>query len=215
MTSKRLYFVLLGVIGLLFAGLLAGTYGANKLLVTRANHLSSLKAQSLALSDERTTLRKAKQDIAKYDSLEKIVKTIVPEDKDQAEAVRELVNIAADNDVSLGAINFPASTLGSGTKVGASGAPVTIGGAAPSANSKSNALSQLLPVKNIPGVYLLQITVQGDANKPVRYDKFVSFLADLEHNRRTAQVSSITLQPSSGQRTYLNFTLVLNTYIKP
>jgi hypothetical protein len=214
MTSKRLYFVLLGLIGLLFAGLILGTYSANKLLVKKADHLSSLKAESLALTDERMTLSKSKQDIKKYDSLEKIVKTIVPEDKDQAEAVRELVNIAAANDVSLGTISFPASTLGSGIKTGTGAAAVS--SAAPSTSgSKSSALSQLQPVKNIPGVYLLQITVQSDNGRPVRYDKLVSFLSDLEHNRRTAQVSSISLQPNPNQRNYLNFTLVLNTYIKP
>jgi hypothetical protein len=214
MNSKRLYFVLLAAIGLLLAALLAGTYNANKLLVKKADQLSTLKAQSLALSDERVNLKKAKQDIKKYDNLEKIVRTIVPEDKDQAEAVRELVNIAADNDVSLGAINFPASTLGAGPNGSPAAASSTI---APKSqgNSKTNALSQLLAVKNIPGVYLLQVTVQSDTSHPVRYDKFVTFLADLEHNRRTAQVNSINIVPVTENRNLLNFTLVLNTYIKP
>ena len=219
MNSKRLYFALLGLIGLLFVGLLFGTYSANQLLAKKADRLSTLKAESQALSDERLTLRKAKGDIAKYESLEKIVKTVVPEDKDQAEAVRELVNIAASKGISLGSISFPASTLGSGVKTGLGGTAASSSAAAtttPSAaGGKSNALSQLQPVKNIPGVYLLQITVQSDSQHPVTYDRIIAFLSALEHNRRTAQVSSITLQPNNGQRNYLNFTLVLNTYIKP
>ena len=135
-----------------------------------------------------------------YAELEKIAKSVVPQDKDQAEAVREIVNIAAANGVSLSTISFPASNLGSLNA---------------QATTTTTSLSQLQPVKNIPGVYQLQISVVGDPNKPVAYDKFISFLAALERNRRTAQVSTISIQPNLANRNLLTFTLSLNEYIKP
>ena len=218
MTSKRLYFLLIGIIGLLFLGLVAGTYGANNLLSTEAGKLTILKAKSAALSQEQLTLNKAKDDLTKYASLEVVAKSVVPQDKDQAEAVREIVNIAAQYGVSLSAISFPASTLGStaaGTPIPASATPTTKTPSPTTKSSSAGSLSQLQPVKNITGVYQLPITVVGDTNKPVAYDKFISFLSALEHNRRTAQVSTITLEPSTANRNLLSFTLGLNEYIKP
>ena len=217
MNSKRLYFLLIGLVGLLSLGLIIGTYGASSLLTARASTLTALKAKSGAQTAEQLSLNKAKSDISKYAGLEQIAKSIVPQDKDQAEAVREIVNIAAQSGVSLSAINFNASTLGA-TSVSnrpASAAPAPSAAAASAASSKAGALSQLTPVKNIPGVYVLPITIVGDPNKPVAYDKFIAFLSALEHNRRTAQVSTITITPSSNNHDLLTFTLGVSEYIKP
>jgi hypothetical protein len=215
MTSKRFHIIMLASLVLLLVGLLGGTYGINSLLVSRAGKLTALKAKSLALAQEQVSLNQAKKDIQKYSGLDNTARSVVPQDKDQAEAVREIVNIAAANSVSLASITFPASSLGSG--------PVGVGAATPSstvpagsaATSKAGALSQLTVVKNIPGVYQLPITVDGDSNQPVQYNKFITFLSDLEHNRRTAQVAGITIQPDAKNPAYLTFNLTLNEYIKP
>ncbi|HZL07992.1 MAG TPA: hypothetical protein VFC50_02255 [Candidatus Dormibacteraeota bacterium] len=218
--SKRLYYLLAGLVGLLLAGLIGGAYGTNQLLTSQAVKVTSLKAKSLALSQEQLSLANAKKEVQTYSDLLKITQTIVPEDKDQAEAVREIVNIAASNDisgVSLQQINFPASTLGSsGTSTGSGAATTAPTSPSPkSANSSAGKLSQLVPVKNIPGVYDLLITIQSDPNKPIAYSSFVNFLSGLEHNRRTAQISTITLQPNANNPNLLSFTLTLNEYIKP
>jgi hypothetical protein len=212
MNSKRVFFILSGLIVFLFAGLVGATFGVNSLLSKRGNELVTTKASNSALGQEQVSLVKAKKDIKKYSDLEKIVHSVVPEDKDQAEAVRELVKIADTYNVTLSSISFPASTLGSGPNGTAAPSTSTT---ASSGNSKTSALSQLTQVKNIPGVYLLEITVKGDSTHPVRYDKFVSFLQALENNRRTAQVSSISITPDIQDRNYLSFSLILNTYIKP
>jgi len=213
--GKRLHFVLIAVVILLLVGLAAGAYGTNTLLSAQATKLTNLKAKSLALAAEQLSLVNAKKDLRTYASLAHIAGAVVPEDKDQAEAAREIVNIAAANNVSLAAINFPASTLGtsaSGSTSSTTTAPTTT---PVNANSSASKLSQLLPVKNIPGVYDLQITVQGDANRPVQYSAFINFLSALEHNRRTAQISTITLEPNNINHSLLTFSLTLNEYIKP
>lgn len=218
MNSKRLHMVLLGLIGLLFVALLAGAYGANSLLSSRAATLTNAKAKAAALKNEQDSLVIAKKEVQQYSSLQKIAQAVVPEDKDQAAAVREIVKIAGDHGVSLSAITFPASTLGaSGAAASASTGAATSVRTAPTVNANSSTvkLSQLQPVKNIPGVYVLQITVQSDSNRPVPYSSFISFLSALEHNRRTAQISNITIQPSTNNPNLLTFTLTLNEYIKP
>lgn len=216
MNSKRLHLIMITALGLLFFGLLAGAYGSNKLLASKADKLTLSKAKNQALNQEQLTLSKAKKDIETYDNLNKIAQSVVPQDKNQAEAVREIVKIADDNDVTLASISFPASTLGNlpnGTS--ASSGTAAAGVAPPSANTKAAGLSQLTAVKNIPGVYQLPITINNDTKHPVQYEKFINFLSDLEHNRRTAQVGTITIQPDTQNRDFLTFSLTLSEYIKP
>jgi hypothetical protein len=220
MNGKRVYYLMLGLIAVLVVGLFAGAYETNTLLGSQAVSLTKLKAKSKALDKEQQSLVSAKRQIKANADFNAIATSIVPQDKDQAEAVREIVNIAGKNGVALGSITFPASTLGAtiAPVAGASGATA----AAPAkpfansgSNSKSSALSQLQPVKNIPGVYDLQIMVSGDPSQSVDYNQFIAFIADLEHNRRTAQVSAITLSPDPKNAKNLTFSLTLDEYIKP
>ncbi len=196
MNSKRLYWLQIGILCVLVIGLISSAYGFNKILTNQGTKVTGLKAKSLALSEELGILAKAKKDLIAYAPLEKIAKAVVPQDKNQAEAVREIVNIAEANNVSLSAINFPSSNLGNSL-------------------SSKDSTSQLTVVPNIAGVYQLTITIIGDTNKPVQYNKFLSFLSALERNRRTAQVSTMTIQPSTTDKNLLSFTLTLNEYIKP
>jgi len=198
MNAKQLYFVLIAALILLFGGFFGIAYGANKLLGSQANKLSDQRAISDALSNQQTELTKNKADLVKYKDLNQIAKSVVPQDKDTAEAVREIVSIASQSGVpELSSITFPASTLGS--KAGAKGSPLT----------------QLTPVKGISGVYDLKITITQDVESKTTYDAFLTFLRNLEQNRRTAQVSSITVQPSTQTKGVVGFVLVIDEYIKP
>lgn len=194
MNSKQLYYVMIGVIVLLLVGLVGGAYGVDKLLTDGSKQLVDARLKVEVLDREQTALTKAKQDIKKYQELADIAHNVVPQDKDQAQAINQIVSIAAANGINLSTITFPTSTLG------------TTGNAS---------LSQLTPVKDIKGVYTLQLTIQSDVNHPVAYSKFLDFLSALEHNRRTALVQSITIQPNDKDRSTLAFSLILNEYIKP
>jgi hypothetical protein len=211
MTSKRMYFLLLGLTFLMIVGLLGSAYEINGLLGKHATKLANLKAQTETLANQQVGLKKAKQEVATYSDLEKITQQIVPQDKDQAEAVREIISIAANAGVPLTTINFPASTLGATT-----GTVAPSGGTSPQAAITAKpSLSQLTAVPNIPGVYQLPITLQNDSDTEVTYNQFYSFLSGLEKNRRTAQVSNIVIQPDTKSRNNLTFTLTLSEYIKP
>lgn len=205
MTAKRLYFLLLGSFLLLLAALVGIASNISSLMQTKAAELTNAKAQVNQLNVQQAGLAKSKQDIARYQGLVKITKTIVPQDKDQAQAVREITNIASANKVPLTSITFPTSSLGS--------APVAASPAA-AAKAKPN-LSQLTPVVNIPGVYNLQITISNNGNNTVSFNQLDAFLRGLENNRRTAAVSTISIQPQQADSTRLVFSLVINTYIKP
>ncbi len=201
MSSKHLFYGMLAIIGLLVVGLIMGAYGADKLLLNQSKQLVSDKLQTSVLSQEQNELIQAKQDINKYQSLANITQTIVPQDKDQAETVLQIVNLAKANGVSLGSITFPSSSLGQA--VGTPSKSLTLN------------LSQLTPVTGIPGVYNLQLIITSDSTAPVPYSSFINFLSALENNRRTALISEISVQPNTKNRNTVTFTLTLDEYIKP
>jgi len=218
MTSKKLYYILLGCIGLAFVGLLAGTYGINVLMTANSTSLTNLKATAQANVIEQQTLQKSKKELQTYGSLNQIAQAIVPQDKNQVETVREIVDIAAQNGVNLASITFPASTLGTSSVAGSAASSTSTSTATNLSsleNSKTSALSQLTPVKSIPNVYQLQITIQGDSNKPTPYPNFINFLTALQQNSRTAQISSVVMTPNSASPNLISFTINLNEYIKP
>jgi hypothetical protein len=214
MNSKKLYFILVGIVILLAAGLIGGAYFANTLLLGQSKNLIDAKSKSAALELQQTQLTKAKSNVAKYDAISKVARSVVPQDKNQAQTVRELVAIADKNSIKLGNISFPSSTLGATAAPGATGAGATPA-PTPTANTNTPNLSQLTPLKSISGVYVQQIIVQSNTLSPIPYEKFVTFLSDLEHNRRTALVSGISLQPDVKDPTRISFTLNLDEYIKP
>ena len=209
MSSRRVFLLMCVAVGLLGVANIGAVYAGNLILQSKSRKLSGLKLDSRVLDEQQSAVSKAKKDIETYASLEQIAKSIVPEDKDQAAAVREIVKIATDNGIKLASITFPASTLGQIVPKAAvekdSTAPKVV----------TPPVTQVQIVDGIPGVYALQITVQQDSANPVSYDKFIGFLGALEQNRRTSQVSNITVQPNATDRSKLTFNLTINAYIKP
>ncbi len=202
MNSKKLYYVLIAAVALVTLGLFGVAYAADGLLKSEAKKLAAAKAVNEDLNGQLVELAKNKSDIKKYSELSTIAATIVPQDKDQAQAVQEIVNIAGKSGIrQLTSITFPASTLGVS---GAGAAKAAPGG-----------ITQVTPVKGISGVYDLQLTVVVDGTNRVPYQTFLNFLSGLEQNRRTAQVSSVTVQPDPQNPNQVGFTLVLDEYIKP
>lgn len=195
MSPKRMYLAMLVATALLGAGVLCSVALSTNTLKHQATGLLEAKLQNRVLDEQQTSLVTAKKAIQTYTDLNIIARSVVPQDKDQAKTVRNLSDIAKDLGIRLSAISFPPSSLGQSSKT-------------------AKKETQVTPVSGLKGAFEMQITVQSDSNTPITYDKFLSFLERLENNRRTAQVSNITILPSTdGSR--LTFNLVLSTYIKP
>lgn len=202
MSSKRAFFIMLGLLGLVAISLIAVTVLGKGMLKSESDKLVALKVESQVLERQQTALIKAKQDIAKYSNLEEITQTIVPQDKDQARAVRELVTLARESGFDLKSLQFESSNLGNRvtTPEGAATRPT---------------ISQVKPVPGIKGVYSMEISIEPA--KTVNYYQFIDFLARLEKNRRTAQIVRITIDPQSTDRRNprIDFSLNVNIFVKP
>lgn len=200
MDSRMVNRLLLGLILLLLLGSLFGSKSIVGQLKYQTNQLVSLKAKKQALETEQTNLAIAKKEVAKYASLEKIAESIVPQDKDQAQTVREIVDIAAASNIKLTSIDFPTSTLGQTSTTKAAQQRIL--------------LSQLTPVKGIARVYVLPISVKDDQQADATtYSNFLNFLTKLEQNRRTSEVTNLSIQPQSDG--LITFSLTINEYIRP
>lgn len=207
---------MLAVVSLLTVAIFGGAYEAKGVLAKKSSQLVGLKANLQGYQLQETGLTQAKKQIVTYTNLYHIAKAVVPENKNQAETVRQIVKLAADNSIILGSISFPNSTLGTGPS-GATATPnkPTLGAPTKSVTIGNPDLSQLTPITGSPGVYVLQITVASDATQPASYSQLISFLSALEHNRLTAEVTSVNIVPDTTLPNRFSFTLSLNSYIKP
>ncbi len=195
MNAKKLNYLLTAATILLAIALVGSGLIANMILTSKSAQLSKLKAESQVTSDLQTVIKKDKADIKKYSDLNTIAKSVVPQDKDQAQTVSEIVKIASESGIAkLSSITFPASTLG---------------------NPGSSPLTQVTAVTGIPGVYLLPITITQDTSSAIPYTQFITFLQKLENNRRTSQVTAINIEPDSKYPQNISFTLTVNEYVKP
>lgn len=207
MNSKRAYLITMGIFILLVVGVFATTFFSVKMLTKESDKLVETKLENKILDEQQIALVAANKLTEKYASLDKISRSIVPQDKDQAKAVREIVKIADETGVKLGVISFPASTLGA--------IKPKVATETPSTTVVSPKETQVKPVTGIPGVYVMEITIAQDPSRPVSYVKFIDFMERLENNRRTAQVSNVTIQPFPQDRNKLSFSMIVNAYIKP
>lgn len=200
LSARKAYLAMLTVTGLVGLATVAALFTCVSILRSYSDKLVAVKLENQILEEKQSSLKAASKAIEAYSELDKIARAVVPQDKDQAASVRTISTIASDFGIQLSAITFPPSTLGQ---------------ASTTKKSSKTAETQVTPVPGLSKVYELQITVQSSTSNPISYETFLDFLAKLEANRRTAQVSSITILPNAADRTKITFNLVLGTYIRP
>lgn len=210
---------LLAFIATLFFGL---TFGGLTILAGKSQKLVELKQQNKTVAAQSANLSVSKKQVEQYTFFNNIAKTVLPSDKDQAQAVVDIFNLADRSGINIASITFPASTLG--TKApSTSSSTDSSGNNAATASSKS-AISQAKAVEGIAGLYSLQLNISPQSgagvpdSKKVTYPKLLDFLSRIENNRRTAQITQVNIQPQSGDSgpsQFINFTMIINIFIKP
>ena len=202
---------------------IAVAYQGLSKLSAKSQQLVDLKLESRKVDSQQTNLAAAKKQLLKYSYFNDVVKQVLPNDKDQAQAVLDINQMAKDSGISLQNITFPASNLG--VRGSSSSASTSTPGTSSTSSSSSTStvkstLSQAKSVPGISGLYSLQLTItpqtgnQVSSDQATTYPKFLDFLNRIEHDRRTAQISQIEIQPQANSP-YMGFTLTLNIFIKP
>jgi hypothetical protein len=214
LNSKNLRAVLLGLLGLSIILFIAIIFLGLSALGTESRHMVELKIQSQTADSQLSNLEQSKKDIEKYSYFKDVAKSVIPNDKDQAEAVLEINQMADAAGLSIQSITFPASTLGALPATSSTTQDAT------ASSSTSAAISQAKPVSSIPGLYSLELTITPETgisvppDKQVSYAKILDFLNRIENNRHTAQITDVNIQPASNNQS-LSFALSINIFIKP
>lgn len=224
MSSKKVFFIMIGCLVILGLGTVGLLVLGDITLSKQAKKLVDLRLENHLLDEQQTALVQANKDINQYEELEKTVQAVVPQDKDQARVVREIIRIAGQSGIVISSIDFPTSNLGDkqtakpsgqSSDGGSGGNTGDTGGEAAKPKAKEPAVSQAEPVEGISGVYSLEIVITPDSETPVNYYKFLEFLSRLENNRRTAQVTSVNITPDPEDPANVTFALTINIFIKP
>lgn len=197
MTSKRAFTIMLLFTSLTGILLVGSIIVGNSLLQHKADSLLSSKIKIKVLDEQQQALLKAKQELSRYADLEQTAAAVVPQDKDQAKTVREIIKIADDAAVPISSVTFPSSTLGQ------------------KGSQKNAKVSQAKPVAGMTGVFQIPINIQSNLDQPTPYANLIDFLQKLEQNRRTAQVSEINVQPYPKDPSKITFTITINVFVKP
>jgi hypothetical protein len=212
-TSQKLNWLLLGGLVLFIIVFLITTTEGLAFLGKKSQSMVNLKVQSQSGDEQLVNLQRSKEQVKKYAYFKDIAKTVIPNDKDQAEAVVQIYQFANQAGIALKSITFPTSTLG------LSATTVTTQGAADSTSVTKAALSQAKPVSGVPGLYSLSLIVTSDGSSTLppalmtTYPKMQSFLQQIENNRRTAQITDFNVIAADKSPMY--FSLDLNIFIKP
>jgi len=194
------------------AAFIAAAFIGLSFLSSKSQALVDLKLQSRTADDQLSSLATAKKQLQKYSYFNNVAATVIPNDKDQAQAVLDIFQMANDSGIALQNIEFPSSSLGAKS-----------GTASPASPTGGSNLSQAKRVTGIAGLYSLQLTItpqtpqqgaQVSSSSATTYPKFLDFLSRIERDRRTAQITQVNIEPQAGGP-YLNFTLVINIFIKP
>jgi hypothetical protein len=213
MNPKKFNYILIGGLALIVAAGMGIVFYGESFLQKQAEEISALKVESAVLQDQQRDLIQAKKDIDTNTELESIVKTIVPQDKDQAKTVREIVQIAQRSNVSIASISFPSSALGQQAKKPPTSSDKDSPSSPPTATAQKD--TQIKPAEGLAGLFQMEINIQSNTAQPVPYENLIDFLRKLESNRRTAQVSNLSVTPDSTNRNLVTFNLLINVYIRP
>jgi hypothetical protein len=212
-SARQLRFILLGLLGICVVGFIAVSVLGLNALSAKSEDLIELKLKNKTVDAQLSSLGAAKKQVEQYSYFNDVAKTVLPSDKDQAQAVLTIFKLAQESGISIASVTFPTSSLGVGPS-----------GQASATSSSSTAISQAKPVEGIKGLYSLQLTITPEtgqsvpASKVTTYAKFLDFLKRIERDRRTAQITQVIIQPeldNSGPTSAINFTLIINIFMRP
>jgi len=233
MNPKKAYRYILAVFVLGIAGSGWLVQYASTWLTESSVELTSLRSEVQQLEQKRISLEDAKLTLNVERKAIDTLSKVIPTDKDQARIVKEIYQIAAQSGLSIDSVGFPASTLGNQTAPATTvtATPATTGSDKPANSADAAAtpvptppksISQATPVKDIPGVQSIDLTI-GTINSVtlppatgVRYNEMIAFMKLIERNQRTIQIRSLGIgqgEVVNGEATF-NLDIALTIFIR-
>lgn len=219
MSTKQFRLILIGLLALSVVAFGFIYVAGMSVLKKQSAKMVDLKLSNQTADAQLSNLQTSKKEIAKFSYFKSVAQSVLPNDKDQAQAVLDIFDLANQSGISLQSVTFPSSNLGVGS---ATTSTTSTNSTSAAAQAPAKKISQAQPVNGIPGLYSVQLTItpatggQIPADKQVTYAKMLDFLNRIENNRRTAQITQVNIQPlTANGASQFNFSLTVNIFIKP
>jgi hypothetical protein len=205
-SSKKVYYLLIVIFMIVISSIFAMLYFSKNFMSNSEQELIAAKLEIIKQEQIESIYRQNIKDLEEFSDTANILSQIIPTEKDQAKAVREIDAIARLNGLVINTLSFPSSDLNkkpSATTPAAEGAPAPA--AAPT-------VSQAKPVKGLNGVLGIDINVELRSvnEQPITTDQLLGLLRQIENNRRNMRVTSINF--NAGDQTVV---IKLIIFIKP
>lgn len=189
---KYFFYIMIAVIVLSFGGIIGAFYWGNKQLVNKGVVLSELRTDSDIAQSKIVALNKAQKSSELSETAEKLLSTLLPNQKQQEKLVADILYTASTE------AGIPIENIGSINFTGG-GEPSDLSG-----TEQSN---------EVPGVYTYPFSISV-AN--ISYDTLLLLLKEIENNGRLVQVDSLQISPDKlkiGQIS--DVSLSLKAFLKP
>ena len=212
MSPKKLYFALLATITFMIIGSFGLVWEASNWLSKRGQSTVNLKLDILGLEQKQKAGIRATNDLLKYKQDIANLESVIPTQKDQVDALSQLIKIGDENGVTFGSITFPSSELGNvvapkpvavTTEDTKATAPALTPSTTPAPQAApKKTITQAKPVEGVPGLYEIQIALsdiaQKSTSKGLTYEQLLSLLRSIEQNKRIMQMNTISITPQKS-----------------
>jgi Tfp pilus assembly protein PilO len=189
---KYFFYIMISVIVLSFGGIIGAFYWGNKQLVNKGVVLSELRTDSDIAQAKIVALNKAQKSSELTETAEKLLSTLLPNQKQQEKLVADILYTASTE------AGIPIENIGSINFTGG-GEPSDLSG-----TEQSN---------EVPGVYTYPFSISVSN---ISYDTLLLLLKEIENNGRLVQVDSLQISPDKlkiGQIS--DVSLSLKAFLKP
>lgn len=202
-SSKKVYFALIAAFTLITANIFGMLYFSKNFLSKSEDELIAAKLEIVKQEEIEKTYRQNINNLEKFAQTASILEEVIPKEKDQAVAVREIDAIAKQNGMTINTLSFPSSDLNKKAATPTTSSNTT---------ATSTAISQAKPVKGLTGVLGIDINVELRSTNEgaISTDQLLGMLRALENNRRNMRVTSINY--NAGDQT-VDIKLII--FIKP
>lgn len=190
MKPKKFFYSLCAGLGLSVVVILYGIYWANGQLGSRSETLTQMSSELADLDERIQNAKQLESELEDLTETSQLVLEVLPDSKSQENIVGELISIASGRGIELENITF--------------------GG---NAGSTTPETSQTERVEGLAGVYSIEVK----SSFTTTYENLLTFLEDLETNKRRLEVIEIGISPKdtpSGPALF-SASLTILTYLKP
>lgn len=192
MTAKKFFYIMIAFIVLSLGGIGGAFVWGSKQLKAKYEHIGNLMSDRDLEQDKQLALKKVSEGVKDKDLIDALLKTLLPETKDQESLIVDVI-YTATRVAGIRASNIKNFAFSGG--------------------SEPDVLSGTEKLKDINGVYAYPFTMQIS---DVGYNTLLNFLEEIENNDRIVQVSDIQITPNKSVAGELSsVSLSMKAFIKP